>query len=147
MKHNEQATGPGRWMSDVPGPGSSIPFMEDPMIRAQKWAGNTWTHTVTLQDKMMRGMSSLPRDCHPPKKDSIINLDKPQPMSFPSSRKLTTEQTRAIAPAWTLRGISNNNWMEPMAPPILLNPFASSENSREMSKKEYVNKCNNFSIK
>ena len=143
IKHNEQSTGPGRWVSNVPGPGTDIPFMEDPHIRVQYWAGNTWTNTVELQDKSMRGMSQTPRDCITKTKKTIPTNS--HPLSFSKSNKLTVEQMRAICPAWTLKGLETDTWIEPLAPPIVINPFAPRVDGRNLSKKEWsehnTNRC------
>lgn len=152
ITNNEQSTNPGRWVVDVPGPGKNLPYMMDPQILAQNWAGNTWSNAVELQDKVMRGRESTPRDCI--SKSNYINKhyvnvelnekvpNGSAPIQSTSSRSLTTEQSRAICPAWTTRGIDSKMWINPLTPSIRSNPFTPTVDCRDMSKKEWENKNN-----
>lgn len=139
MKHNEQSTMPGRWAIDVPGPGTDAPYMEDPHVRVQKWAGNLRTHSMHLQNTFMRGLAQEPRDCITNKsifKGGVNDISSP--IFSTSSRGLTTEQSRAICPAWTLRGLEGDAWVEPVAPKNNMNPFMPTLDGRDLSKKEWV---------
>lgn len=141
IKQNEQSTGPGRWISDVPGPGSNAPYVADPHIRIQHWAGNTWTNSMQIQNRFMRGMATTPRDCITHK--AIENNCIPsvsRPIKVSTSRTLTTEQSRAICPAWTLKGLENSQWIEPVAPILVSNPFTPQIDGRDLSKKEWTHK-------
>jgi hypothetical protein len=42
VKQNQQMTGLGRYMLDVPGNGDKPCYMLDPQIIPQKWAGNLY---------------------------------------------------------------------------------------------------------
>ncbi len=93
MKKLQQQTDQQRWYLDVPGTGDNPAFALDPHIIPQKWGGNLWTNKTDLQSSLM-GL----------KKQSFHS----RPMIYPTCDKLTTEQSRAIMPAWTAREMGQN---------------------------------------
>ncbi len=108
-KQLQQQTDQGRWMLDAPGPGDKPCFALDPYIIAQKWAGNLWTNSVDIQSSLLGIDKRVNRDC------LDQNIYKRQnvyvtPIEYPvCDTFLTTEQSRAIMPAWTARDLQQNH--------------------------------------
>ena len=109
IKQLQQQTDQERWYLDVPGNGDKPCFMLDPQIIPQKWGGNLWTHSTDIQSSLLGINIQLNRDC--------INQDKYKrqttyayPIDYPvCDTFLTTEQSRAIMPAWTARDLPQNH--------------------------------------
>jgi hypothetical protein len=142
MEQNEMATAHGRWVASVPGPGANAPFMEDPTVRLQKWGANTWADSMAIQERYMRGTAQNPRDCikHSVPGGRTQRTPRLTPNTFAKSRELGAENTRALCPAWTLRGLETDAWIEPMAPPLISNPFTYTHaiNGREASINAWI---------
>ena len=106
---NQQSTGPGRWILNTPGNGDKPCFALDPQIIPQKWGGNLWTNSIDIQSSLLGIDRQLTRDC--------VNQEKfkrqtvyASPIDYPIwDTFLTTEQSRAIMPAWTARDLQQNH--------------------------------------
>lgn len=109
IKQLQQSTGPGRYNLSVPGNGSTPAFMADPHIIAQKWGGNLWTNTINVESALFGVNGHLSRDCLGKDDFSKRNVQT-SPVQYPISMALTTEQPRAIMPAWTARDKEQPNW-------------------------------------
>jgi hypothetical protein len=109
IKQLQQQTDQERWYLDVPGNGSKPCFVLDPYIIPQKWGGNLWTKSTDIQSSLLGLNRKITRDC--------MNKDNFQrekiyssPIDFPVCDSfLTTEQSRAIMPAWTARDLQQNH--------------------------------------
>jgi len=108
IKQLQQQTDQERWYLDTPGNGDKPCFMLDPQIIPQKWGGNLWTHSIDIQSSLLGIDRQLTRDC--------INQEKfkrqtvyASPIDYPMCDTLTTEQSRAIMPAWTARDLQQNH--------------------------------------
>jgi len=100
VKKLQQMTGVGRFMLDVPGPGANLPYVADPQIQLQKWGANTWSDATDVHSYLLGITVPLSRHCSPAVPPSRQNPS----YSYPTlSEALTTEQSRAILPAWTVR--------------------------------------------
>jgi hypothetical protein len=117
-KQLQQQTDQGRWVIDVPGNGSKPCFALDPQIIPQKWGGNLWTHSIDIQSALLGIDKNLNRDIpntvnyltnsssNPYKKLTVHAA----PISYPvCDAFLTTDQSRAIMPAWTARDLQQNH--------------------------------------
>ena len=108
-KELEQATGTGRYMLDVPGPGSRVGFLEDPFMRLQKYGANMRTNTLNIESDLLGLTRTLVGN------DNInINDFKKNEVASKAidcgNQIPTTEQSRAIMPAWTARDLEQVNW-------------------------------------
>jgi len=105
----QQQTDQERWYLDTPGNGQKPCFMLDPQIIPQKWGANLWTHSTDIQSSLLGIDRRLNRDC------LDKNIYKRQtvyasPIDYPTCDTfLTTEQSRAIMPAWTARDLQQNH--------------------------------------
>lgn len=121
-KQLEVMTYVGRYQMDAPGNGMNLPYLEDPQIRLQKWACNLQTNTVNLESDLL-GLSRIyNRD--------IIHLNNYQTHAAKAKAycsKYENEapfvcESRAILPAWMLRGVEIPRWETPF-----INPQANVE--------------------
>jgi hypothetical protein len=108
-KQLQQQTDTQRWYLDVPGTGDKPAFALDPYIIPQKWGGNLWTHATDIQSSLLGIDRQLNRDCvdnSKYKKQTVYS----SPIEYPvCDTFLTTEQSRAIMPAWTARDLPQNH--------------------------------------
>lgn len=118
-KQLQQQTDQGRWILDVPGNGVKPCFMLDPQIIPQKWGGNLWTKSIDIQSSLLGIDRPLNRDCLKPNEKYIKGSE---PIVYPVCDNLTTEQSRAIMPAWTARDLPQNH-----AYILPINPQAHTE--------------------
>ena len=142
IKQLQQQTDQERWYLDTPGNGDKPCFMLDPQIIPQKWGGNLWTHSIDIQSSLLGIDRRLNRDCLDKEvyKRQTFNaapIDYPVCDSF-----LTTEQSRAIMPAWTARDLEQPRWEF-----LPLNPqentcfsFQNNLSTRILEKEYYVPK-------
>ena len=103
---NQQSTDQGRWILNTPGYGDMPSYMEDPNIISQKWGGNLWTNAIDIQSSLLGlntslGKYYLGKDY----KSSNLGYTLSRPIQYQSSNELTTEQSRAIMPSWTVRDV------------------------------------------
>jgi hypothetical protein len=118
-KQLQQQTDQGRWVLDVPGNGGDKPcFALDPQIIPQKWGGNLWTESIDIQSALLGIDKRLNRDI-PNTVNCLLNKKEnpykrftvnAAPISYPvCDTFITTEQSRAIMPAWTARDLQQNH--------------------------------------
>ena len=108
IKQLQQQTDQERWHLDVPGNGDKPCFMLDPHIIPQKWGGNLWTQSIDIQSSLLGIDRQLSRDCIDQSKFKRQTIYA-SPIDYPVCDTLTTEQSRAIMPAWTARDLQQNH--------------------------------------
>lgn len=136
-KQLEEATGPGRYVLNVPGNGPKPYFMEDPFVRLQRWGANLMTNPVDLESDLL-GLSNR-LGCSADKKP---DLPRSSPIEYPSCTA-TTQQPRATDPAWTARDLEQVNWyILPMDPQEnVCMPFPNNLDTRILEKDYFVAKA------
>lgn len=136
IKKLQQSTDPGRWILDVPGNGVSPYYMSDPQIIIQKWGGNKWDNQVDLESKLWNVDTILTKDKNILKK----HMPENKPIQYPSTGKLTTEQSRATLPAFLFREIPQQKYaylpLNPQANTCF--PFENNLSTRILSKDYFV---------
>jgi len=138
-KHLQQATGPGRYILNVPGNGADPCYIEDPQIIIQKWGANLRTNTINLESDLMGVNRKVSRDCLG--KDNYQSYNVPNsPIEYPTCNNLFTEQSRAIMPAWTARDLEQVDWYTlPLNPQEnTCFPFQNNLNTRILEKDYHV---------
>lgn len=139
IKQLQQQTDQERWYLDVPGPGQKPSFMLDPHIISQKWGGNLWTHTTDIQSSLLGIDRQLNRDCLDKEKYKRQTVYA-SPIDYPECDTfLTTEQPRAIMPAWTARDLQQNH-----AYILPKNPQSHAEIMFEHNKSSRILEKDNF---
>jgi hypothetical protein len=141
VKQNQQMTGLGRYMLDVPGNGDKPCYMLDPQIIPQKWAGNLYTNSTDLQSSLLGLDRRIGKDCLG--KDEYTRTTTKlhsTEIQYPTCTQLTTEQSRVIMPAWTARDLEQVDWY-----PLILNPqenvtmsFQNNVSTRVLEKDYFV---------
>jgi hypothetical protein len=136
-KYLQQATGPGRWVLNVPGNGEHPHFPADPFIRIQGWGGNLRTNPVDLESELRGVNRTLSRDEHSYEKYQVSS----KPINYNVSNDLTTEQSRTTNPAWWYRDLEQGHWQYPQLNPQEKTciPFQQNLNTRILEK-DYFNK-------
>jgi len=107
-KQLQQMTDVSRWILDVPGNGAKPDFIMDPYIIPQKWGANLWTNCIDVQSNLLGIDKQLGRDCVDQsayKRQTVYT----SPITYPINDTFTTEQSRAIMPAWTARDLPQNH--------------------------------------
>ena len=138
-KSLQQATGPGRYMLNVPGNGDMPCFMADPHITIQKWGGNLRTNTINLESDLLGVNRRISRDCLG--KDVYQNYNVPnEAIEYPTCTGLYTEESRAIMPAWTARDLEQVDWYTlPLNPQEnTCMPFQNNLSTRILEKDYFV---------
>ena len=136
---NQQSTGPGRYMLDVPGNGIKPPFIEDPQIILQKWGANLRTHPVDLEAYLLGYDETLNRHCKVHKMPATSLPD------YPVNNTMYTDESRSMLPAWELRDgnkkIENYLLFNPQKNVEI--PFQNNYSTRiqEKDKQIYKIKC------
>lgn len=106
IKNLQQATGTGRYMLNVPGPGSRVCFYDDPQVRMQGWGANLRSvpggHPIDIDSDLKSYSRKLHKYCKSEKfpYKNVVNTKKE---IYPTCFKSMREQTRATHPAWMYR--------------------------------------------
>lgn len=109
QKQLQQQTDPGRWIIDVPGPGTNLPLFLDSHILAQKWGGNLWMNSIDVNSSLLGLNKKINRDDINQNNFRRQNIYSHKVHYPTSSEFLTTEQSRAIMPAWTAKDLQQNH--------------------------------------
>lgn len=109
VKHLQQQTGECRYVMNVPGNGTKPYYIEDPYIRIQKWGGNLMTNAIDLESSLLGVNRKIGKDCLGKEEYTKFNSNSNK-ISYPETNKLTTEQARAVAPAWEVLDKEQNNF-------------------------------------
>ena len=107
-KQLQEMTGLGRYILQVPGPGTNVPFFEDPHIRLQSFGANMKTNAINLESDLRGLTRHLNKDNI---KDNNYNNNTYDSYDIKyESMEPFVEESRAIMPAWTLLGKESNRW-------------------------------------
>lgn len=145
MKQLQQSTGPARWILNVPGNGPTPSYMADPQIRVQTWGGNLMTNSVNLESELLGMNRRLNHDCLGKNlfTDPKNQVDTRQ-IEYPTCKKLYTEESRTIAPAWMVRDLEQVDWyflpLNPQENTCM--PFQNNLSTRILEKDYFVQKIN-----
>ena len=138
-KQLQQSTDQGRWILNVPGNGPNPDYMADPHIRIQTWGGNLMSNSVNLDSELRGYTKPLSHDCLG--KDEYKRFNVPtERISYPTNSSLSTEESRAIMPAWTARDLPQVNWyylpLDPQENTCF--PFQNNLSTRILEKEHFV---------
>jgi len=134
QKELQESTGPGRYMLDMPGNGTTPCFMEDPFIRLQKWGANLQTNTVNLESALLGMNTPLGRDYPSQRKQYPAS----KAVTYPSCQPFT-DQPRTTHPAWNTRGVEQNRFnILPLDPQENVHlPFQNNLNTRLIERDNF----------
>jgi hypothetical protein len=135
-KQLQQQTDQERWYLDVPGNGDKPYFALDPHIIPQKWGGNLRTQFIDIQSSLLGIDKQLNKDYLDQSKYKRQTVHS-APIDYPICDKfLTTEQSRAIMPAWTAKDLQQNHaYLLPYNPQLNTEmPFQNYTSTRILEK-------------
>jgi hypothetical protein len=141
-KQLEETTFIGRYMLDTPGPGTNMPFYEEPQMHLQKWGANLTTNTINLESDLIGLTRKLNRD-NIEQNDYVKNAVSCTPLySNYRVENPFVEESRASDPAWVYRSLEQNRWETPLLDPLanLEKKFQSNIQTRILEKDYYVQK-------
>jgi hypothetical protein len=128
----------GRYMLDVPGQGTDLPFVEDPHIRLQHWGANLRYNTVNLESDLRGLTRPLNRD------NAGLNEYKqfakePSAVTYKNAEPFVLE-TRASHPAWMYKDLEQTRWETPLLNPHngLEKGFLENLHTRNLEKDNFV---------
>ena len=146
IKKLQESTDTARYILDTPGPGSMPPFMLDPQIIPQKWAGNLYTNSTHLESELW-GINRILTKCDLSKKkpDNCIS----QSISYPINKDEVTESSRLVLPAFLFRSLPQNM---PQYLPLnpqenVCMPFENNLSTRILEKDYFIRRENAEYIK
>tara|TARA_B100001175_G_C19380844_1_gene576502 strand:+ start:408 stop:914 length:507 start_codon:yes stop_codon:yes gene_type:complete len=120
QKSLQQATGPGRYMLNVPGNAGDKPeVFNDPQLRMQKWGGNLMGvyngHPIDIDSDLKNVGRKLSKYCKEKKypNDKVSTYKN----TYKSNNTSLTDQSRTTHPAWLYRDLEQNHMY-----PLLLDP-------------------------
>lgn len=147
-KYLQETTNIGNYHINVPGNGLTPEYINDPHIRVQKWGANISKNMVDIESDLRSITRPLNRDDKDTNNYTIYNsknnLYKQQNNIYPTNNNEITQQSRAIAPAWTVREIdsinSPNNFKYLHYDPqeMIYNPLLNNLSSRIIDKDDYL---------
>jgi hypothetical protein len=144
-KKLQEATGPGRYILNVPGNGPSPCFFNDPQIRMQKWGANLQSVVngapIDIDSDLTGRRHRLTKYCSKKRysSENELNLIK---YNYPTCKEALTDESRATHPAWQYRALPQNREY-----PLFFNPqenvcfqFHNNLNTRLLEKDNFVPK-------
>lgn len=137
-KRLEQQTYIGRYQMNIPGPGTDLPFLEDPNIRLQYWGANLKTNTTDFESELRGITRKLNHD--------EIELNdyklRQTTMTTPyyETKEPFVEESRATHPAWTYRNVCQDRWESPWINPLVQieKPFQENIQTRILEKDAFI---------
>jgi len=144
QKSLEESTFLGRYQINTPGPGNTLPFLEDPNIRLQKWGANVRTNTVALESDFRGLTRKLNRDLFVKNDYQLFAANSPS-VTYDSAQPFV-EESRATHPAWMYKDITRERWETPWVNPQngIEKPFQTNIQTRILEKDNFVPIINNY---
>ena len=135
-KNLEQSTFSGRYMLDTPGPGSQLPFMEDPQLRVQRWGANMWTDSTNLESEL-RGLG-MPLSHDYDRTYQQAKLSQGAQVAY-SSSDVHVDESRSSHPAFMYRDLEQSRWEAPILNPqaVVEKKFVDNLNTRILAKDHF----------
>ena len=140
QKQLQETTFIGKYMLDTPGPGTNMPFYEEPQMHLQKWGANLTTNTINLESDLIGLTRKLNRD-NVESNDYLRNAAQCTPLAVNYEvRSPFVEESRASNPAWMYRNLEQNRWETPILDPLanIEKRFQSNIQTRILEKDYYV---------
>lgn len=140
-KQNEILTYNGRYQLETPGPGSDLPYQEDPHIRLTKWGANACNNSTNIESDL-RGLSTSKREMNGAvygakslshQTPDYRSIAAPQERASFGTAAAWVEDTRSTQPAWMYRELEFSQWNAPLCyavPPANVDFNGSGEYSR-----------------
>jgi hypothetical protein len=139
-KQNIESSFTGRYMLNVPGQGTDLPFVEDPHIRLQHWGANLRYDTVNLESDLRGLTRQLNRDNQDTNNYKQFSQE-PSSISYKTAEPFVQE-TRASHPAWMYKDLEQRRWDTPYLNPHngLEKSFQENLQTRNLEKDNFIRK-------
>ena len=140
----QESTGPGRYMLNVPGNGTTPLYYEDPHIRLQKWGANLLNtpnnHPIDIASDLDRRNVKYQKYC-PTSKYPYSGVVSTTKNNYPIM-KAYTDETRSSHPAWMYRDLPQTRWEYPLLNPQenVCMPFHNNVSTRILEKNTFIPK-------
>lgn len=137
-KQNEESSFLGRYMLNMPGPGSELPYFEDPQVRLQKWGANLQTNTVGVESDL-RGLTRRHNRDHIDHNQHAAHSVSSSASRYASAKPFV-EESRASHPAWMYKDLEQPRWENPLLNPLngLEKTFDENIQTRLLEKDHYI---------
>ena len=142
-KQNQEISFTGRYMLNTPGPGSNMPFVEDPHMRLQKWGANLHTNTTCIESDLHGLTRKNNRDDR--NSNQYQKYAAPSSINTYNTAPSFVEESRMSHPAWTYKDLEQNRWETPIFNPQagLEKQFSDNIQTRIIEKDQHVVKMPN----
>lgn len=143
-KRLQESTGPGRYMLNKPGNGSTPSYFEDPHIRLTEWGANlmnTSTNNPIDIANDLEGRTRKTQKYCPISQFPNSGVIQTQKQDYPTI-KAFTDESRASHPAWMYRDLSQTRWEYPLLNPQenVCYPFHNNVSTRILEKNSFIPK-------
>lgn len=137
-KQLDESTFLGRYQLNTPGPGTSMPFFEDPNVRLQHWGANLHNNTIDFESEL-RGLTRTLNHDLIQENNYKTNTTPMYPNTY-SNMAPFVEESRATHPAWMYRDLEQAKWETPLLDPQanLEKPFHENVQTRILEKDYFV---------
>jgi hypothetical protein len=139
---NEQ-TFTGRYMLNVPGNGSHMPFQEDPHLRLQHWGANLSNNAITIENDLYGLSRKITNDCID-ENEYTKHSSRNENISYGNSKSFV-HQSRLETPAWEVKGMqqvrNTHLFYDPQAHTSF--QFPNNLNTRILEKDSFMVKYDN----
>lgn len=134
-KQLQESTGPGKYMLNVPGQGSTLTYFDDPHIRMQNWGGNLRTNFFDLENELRRPSNNF-RDCANVSEDRVFTIAK----DTNEYNNEVTSQSRVTHPVWEFRekGVNNFDYLFMNPQENVCFPFHNNISTRITEKDDFL---------
>ena len=134
-KQLQESTGPGKYMLNVPGQGSTLTYFDDPYIRMQNWGGNLRTNFFDLENELKRPSNNF-RDCKNVSEDKVFTIAK----DTNEYNNEVTSQSRITHPVWEFRekGVNNFDYLFMNPQENVCFPFNNNISTRITEKDDFL---------
>nr|UZT29010.1 hypothetical protein [Nucleocytoviricota sp.]UZT29130.1 hypothetical protein [Nucleocytoviricota sp.] len=134
-KQLQESTGPGKYMLNVPGQGSTLTFFDDPHIRMQNWGANLRTNFFDLENELRRPSNNF-RDCANVNEDRVFSIAK----DTNEYNNEITSQSRVTHPIWEFRekGVNNFDYLFMNPQENVCFPFHNNISTRITEKDDFL---------
>ena len=136
-KQLEESTFAEQYYLNTPGNGVDMMFQLDPHLRLQGWGANLHTNAIRLESDF-RGLTRRLNHDLIDENNYVTNSVKTVANTYSNANPITDE-TRAIYPAWALRGLEQSRWGYPLTYPqdCAEVPFLTNIQTRHLERENY----------
>lgn len=136
----QESTGPGRYILNKPGNGSTPSYFEDPHIRLTEWGANLMVPNsgapIDIASDLDGRTRKVSKYCTPNQYPNTGVVQATFQTKRFKTQKAFTDETRASHPAWQYRDLEQTRWEYPLLDPQenICKPFHNNVSTRILEK-------------